>query len=78
MFCDSLPIILPWMTKYRIWWTLTVVAAIASAYLETYLIAFSETWTPAKWGALLDYWLTLIFLLDIWVLISIWHTTQHT
>ena len=63
--CDSLPIVLPWMTKYRIWWTLTVLAAIASAYLETYLIAFSEAWTPAMWGAIFDYCLTLIFLLDI-------------
>jgi len=63
--CDSLPIILPWMTKYRIWWTFTVLAAIASAYLETYLIAFSETWTPAMWGAVFDFCLTLIFLLDI-------------
>lgn len=40
-------------------------AAVLTAYLETYQIAFSESWSVAKAGAIMDYCLTIVFLMDM-------------
>ena len=61
-------IILPWNLTYRIWWYLTAVSALFTAFLTPYQIAFEEDPGVFKQSAdCLENVLTLIFTLDIFV-----------
>lgn len=58
------PVLFPWCLLHKIWWGLTVVAALFGMFLETYLLAFS----PGGWSknsAALEIIIILIFALDI-------------
>ncbi|KAL7493642.1 hypothetical protein ACHAWT_010524 [Skeletonema menzelii] len=61
---QKFPVLFPWSLYHKIWWSLTVVAAMFGMFLETYQIAFS----PAGWSknsAILEIIIILIFALDI-------------
>lgn len=54
-------IIFPWMTAYKIWWTITAVGAIFTVFFVPFQIAFNDA------SAVVEYALTLIFVVDIFV-----------
>ena len=64
----TLPIIFPWSWYYKLWWGVTVFAALFALFLETYQIAFSpggyELSTRSA-GAILEFILVGVFGLDI-------------
>lgn len=59
-------IILPWSKSYRVWWSLTVIAAIITLLTEPYFIAFeSPGLDPSSAGFIFEYTFICIFLVDI-------------
>ena len=63
----TIPVILPYNWYYKLWWIITVFAAMFGMFLETYLTAFSEGGlsTRSSSGVLLGYILYGTFALDI-------------
>lgn len=59
-------IIFPWNAYYQVWWYLTVLGAICTAFLAPYQVAFEETPGMLKQTAdLMENVLTIIFSVDI-------------
>lgn len=59
-------IIFPWNRSYQFWWSLTVIAAIVTGFFEPFMLAFQkELGTPQGAGAIIEYVLTGIFVVDI-------------
>jgi len=61
------PVIFPWTWHYKLWWSLTVFAALLALFLETYQVAFSPGGLVTTNDARLEYTLLAIFGLDILV-----------
>lgn len=60
----------PWSKSYRVWWAFTVVAAVFTAFFETYQTAFAPAGVEFPFtdkNSIFEYILTLIFGLDILV-----------
>lgn len=61
-------IIFPWMRSYKIWWYLTVMGAILTAYFAPFMIAFqNEPGTFNNDAAAFEHFLTVLFAIDILV-----------
>ncbi|KAK1745940.1 ion transport protein [Skeletonema marinoi] len=60
----KIPIFFPWSVYYRIWWFLTVIAALFGMFLETYEIAFSQAGWSRR-SAIMEICIYCIFGLDI-------------
>jgi ankyrin repeat protein len=62
-------LILPWTGSYKLWWGVTVTAAIATIFVETYLVAFATAGLAPYRNAssILQYTLVSIFVVDIGV-----------
>eukprot|EP00985_Skeletonema_marinoi_P031249 scaffold37261_cov80-Skeletonema_marinoi.AAC.1 len=60
----KIPIFFPWSVYYRIWWFLTVIAALFGMFLETYEIAFSQAGWSRR-SAIMEITISCIFGLDV-------------
>src|SRR6056300_1840369 len=61
----KIPIFFPWTGYYKLWWGLTVFAALFGLFFETYQIAFSFSGWATRNGTILEIFLFTIFVLDI-------------
>lgn len=61
-------VIFPWMSIYKIWWSMTAIGAIATVFFAPYQIAFQqEPGTFNDFSGLLELSLTAVFIVDIFV-----------
>lgn len=61
-------IIFPWHRGYKHWWSVTIVAALMTGFFEPYMMGFQvQVGAPTGAGAVIEFFLTGIFVLDILV-----------
>jgi ankyrin repeat protein/CRP-like cAMP-binding protein len=60
-------IVFPWNKSYRVWWSLTVICAIATIFTETFQISFAPAGLAPfdDFSSIVEYFLTGIFGVDI-------------
>jgi len=73
----KIPVIFPWSWYYKVWWCLTVFAALFGMFLETYQIAFAPGGLSTRSGAILGFILYGIFVLDIIINFNLAFYNEH-
>jgi hypothetical protein len=65
-------IIFPWYRGYRLWWIFTVAGAIVTGFFEPFMLGFQkQPGVPRGAGAIIEFILTGIFVVDIVVIFNL-------